>query len=120
MKKKDIAIIIGFVAAVVVFFGILIAWNDGYLEGTLLAKILGILFPAFVVGGVLMQTTSYWIKKIYGSISGKTMVLIFLLFALITCLLLILPVPHNLLLFLVLAGLVYVMITLIVFAITGR
>lgn len=59
MKKKDILYIVLFVAIFVSIIGLLMAWNDGYLEGTLIESILNVTFLPLVLSfGILIVITA--------------------------------------------------------------
>lgn len=118
MKKKDILYCILFVIGIISIIGLLIAWNDGYLEGTILENILGMLFPALLVSYGLLVSISFWLKKIGVEISGKSLIIIWLILVIVVIVILNLPLSDATLTALTLICAGIIMFTLIVFVIS--
>ena len=88
-KIKNILIFIVCVAVILGVIGLLMAWSDGYLEGTALESVLRVLFPAFIVAWVLYLIFSYWLDRINRGVS----VIGFLLFLILAVVFILLPLP---------------------------
>lgn len=117
--KKDTLYVILFVVVVVSVIGLLMAYSDGHLDGTILADAISVLLPALVSAFIGMVVAGYWWKKLNPSgPSGKGLLLSALL-VFVTVLLLLLFGPETLLTPALYIGVGIVTITLIAFWITG-
>lgn len=118
MKDKiilwvGIAIIIGVI-------GLLMAWTDGYFDGTFLGDALSVLMPAALSGFMAMLVVSYWANKIGSGVSGKLILWSFLVTTAVVCVLLLVPAFEPVLEPLLYVGVGIVVITLILLWITGK
>ena len=62
MKIKDTIYVILFFVAFISIIGLLMAWSDGYLDGTIIASILSVLAPVLLCL-YLIAVVVTWIKN---------------------------------------------------------
>ena len=108
-KLKVAVAICGFIAVI----GLLMAWNDGYLEGTVLADVLSVLFPALLISYTILIATTYWLDKAGTELSGKATAILFVA-SVISVILIELFVPSSIQLVLLLILGAIVVLSLIV------
>ena len=107
--KDKIYIVLG-VSLVVAVFGLLMAWNDGYLDGTIADSILKIVFPAALAAFGLVVVGACWFK---GLPVGWAMLVAFLSI----CVFLLLPLPDTVYMVAMLIEVGIIMVSLIIFVI---
>jgi hypothetical protein len=84
-KIKDIIIIIIFIIGFIGVIGLLMAWNDGLLDGTLIAKILSLVFPSLLGMHIILLIYSYWSEKILGEVRFIKIIGIISFLSLVLC-----------------------------------
>ena len=60
MKKKDILYLVLFGIIFVGIIGLLMAWNDGYLDNSIMDRILSIIFPAALASIAILLIIVNW------------------------------------------------------------
>lgn len=64
-KIKNALILIGGIVCFIGVIGLLMAYNDGLLEGTVFAKIISIAFPSFLGAFGIMLVTGFWVITVF-------------------------------------------------------
>ena len=98
--------------------GLLMAWSDGYLDGTIAEAVLRILFPALVGGCGLLLAISFWVDKLGNGLSGKGMVITYLTLVTAICVFVVLPISDAVYAATVCAGVGFIALSLIVFLVS--
>lgn len=118
MKKKDVLYVVLGVAVFVGVIGLLMAYSDGYLEGTLVAKIIGVVFPAALAAYGVAIMASYWGNKF--NIGSGMSFLKWLIAFLLICIFIILPFSDKVYWAAIIIEAGLLAITLLVLWITGK
>ena len=91
-KLKNALIIIAFVGGFIAIIGLLMAYSDGYLDGTVMADILAVVGPSFLSAFLLTINISYW----FGDVFKKYIpVLVIFLISLVAAILVVLFIPTE-------------------------
>lgn len=116
MKKKDLFYIVIFICGFIGIIGLLMAWSDGYLDGTFIADALKVIFPTAIITYLLMTVISFWYNK-FSKKPLERLGILFLICAAISFLLVMLPISMNIKIKMILLGIAITIVTLIVFLI---
>ena len=89
MKKvKDALIIIAGIGIFVGTIGLLMAYSDGLLDGTVVADIISVAFPSFLGAFIITILISYWQSKLGGVTHSLGIIFVISFLVLVICVLL--------------------------------
>ena len=111
-KFKNALTVIIMVACFIGVIGLLMAYSDGLLDGTAIAKIISIAFPSLLGAYVIALVVTYWVNSIFKGYVSAGIVFLIALILLAICITLL---NKAVLTVIALTILVLTMITLIIF-----
>lgn len=84
-KFKNTLTVIIMVACFVGVIGLLMAYSDGLLDGTVIAKIISIIFPSLLGAYLITLVVTYWVNRIFKGYISAGIVFLIALILLVIC-----------------------------------